>query len=71
MNLARFAHLLPAFPPRGFDYDEFILAALDLDSKELKKVRDALKPILRDFPRELKTVSQRVQYLVDNNKKPQ
>lgn len=64
MNLA---NLLPAFPHKSFseeDAEKFISSVVKSELEELSKVREVLKPFLRKIPRELKTVSQRVDYLV-------
>lgn len=65
MNLA---NLLPAFPHKPFseeDAEKFVSSVVKSELEEISKVREVLKPLLRKIPRELKTVSQRVDYLIN------
>lgn len=56
---------LPAFPPRGFNPEKFLTMLAESEQQELSKVREVLKPHLKSIPREFKTVSQRVNYLIN------
>jgi len=57
---------LPAFPPKNFDPEKFLINLNESESKELQKVRQVIKPFLRKIPRELRSVSDRVNYLINN-----
>lgn len=56
---------MPAFPPRNFDYEWFATAMIKSDMEEVKIIREVLKPHLQSIPREYKTMSQRVDYLIN------
>ena len=61
-------HFIPAFPPKGFtieDVEKLNELIVKSELKELNEVREILKPYLRTIPREFKTVSQRVNYLIN------
>jgi hypothetical protein len=67
MNLSeRFSYLLPAFPPKDFDHEAFIVTVIESELKTLKQVREVLKDYLHEVPSRVKLLPERIKYLLDN-----
>lgn len=67
MNISeKFPHLLPVFPPKDFDSEAFIISLIESELKTLNQVREVLKDYLHEIPRDIKTLPERIKYLLDN-----